>query len=326
MSSRNRCINGLIKLGPQGGEPEKGSALSYSILDPTGNITALVETPVPVSEQPSMAAAIMRRHPEVEQTGFIQFHRDPAAAVHADLRMAGGEFCGNACLCAAALCDMRGVLTDSSVDAAAPEPDRGDLLREDLLREDLPRSRRVVRLQVSGAAQPVEVHLRRKKDGSYATAVKMPPAAAVEECSLTFEGLSAPVPLVRMEGISHLILRPDCPFYQLIRDRSAAERAIRDWCGALSVEGLGLMFLEQTETGLSLTPLVYIPGSDTVFWENSCASGTSAAGMFLAAESGASTDVTFQEPGGCLSVQSHPGGDTWLRGHVVLRQTLSAGD
>ena len=45
------------------------SCLRYTILDPTGNITALVETSVPVEKQPGIAAEIMKCHPKVEQVG-----------------------------------------------------------------------------------------------------------------------------------------------------------------------------------------------------------------------------------------------------------------
>ena len=75
--------------------------LGYAILDPTGNITALVETPVDPARQPETAAALMARHPQVEQVGFLS---PPAeGAVRGTLRMAGGEFCGNATMSAAAL-------------------------------------------------------------------------------------------------------------------------------------------------------------------------------------------------------------------------------
>ena len=50
---------------------ERGS-LRYSIWDPTGNITALVESAVAVGEQPAAAAALMERHPTVEQVGFVE--------------------------------------------------------------------------------------------------------------------------------------------------------------------------------------------------------------------------------------------------------------
>ena len=80
--------------------PASISQIKYSIFDPTGNITALVESQIPAAEQPTVAAAVMERHPSVEQVGFVRF--DPASDPPVSLRMAGGEFCGNATMCAAA--------------------------------------------------------------------------------------------------------------------------------------------------------------------------------------------------------------------------------
>ena len=74
--------------------------LRYSIFDPTGTITALVETAVEPVRRQEAAAVVMRLHPEVEQVGFV---RDAASDGLPELNMAGGEFCGNASMCAAAL-------------------------------------------------------------------------------------------------------------------------------------------------------------------------------------------------------------------------------
>ena len=43
----------------------------YRLFDPTGNITLLVETPVPVEEQPAVAQALMEQEPSAEQVGFL---------------------------------------------------------------------------------------------------------------------------------------------------------------------------------------------------------------------------------------------------------------
>ena len=85
-------------------EPTHKRQLTYSILDPTGNITALVESDLEEEYQPAAAAMLMRQHPEVEQVGFIQCNEavDDNDAVSVVLRMAGGEFCGNAAMSAAA--------------------------------------------------------------------------------------------------------------------------------------------------------------------------------------------------------------------------------
>ena len=79
--------------------------IRYRILDPNGNITVLVESAVPVEKQPSSAEWIMQQHPEVEQVGFVRFLdiTPDSDGIHAELRMTGGEFCGNASLSTAAL-------------------------------------------------------------------------------------------------------------------------------------------------------------------------------------------------------------------------------
>ncbi|MBQ9248820.1 MAG: hypothetical protein IJ179_00460 [Oscillospiraceae bacterium] len=274
---------------------EQSDPLQYSIFDPTGNITALVESPVPVVRQPAVAAELMARHPEVEQVGFVRY-ADPAptdGSAPAALRMAGGEFCGNAAMSAAALYLLR-----RGSEAVEPE---------------------TVRLQVSGAAEPVEVRLSREDADCFRAAVRMPPAQAVEEKKLRFADLCGRLPLVRMEGISHIIVEPGSLFFPLLEDRAAAEGAVRAWCRELSADGLGLMFLMEDADGYRLTPLVYVPGSGTVFWENACASGSSAVGMALAVRTGKAVDLSLRQPGGLLRVESDPAsGETWLYGRTRL--------
>ena len=68
--------------------------LDYFLLDPTGNITILVTSPVPVEKQAFAAARLMAREQNAEQVGFLS----NAPSCDIALRMAGGEFCGNALL------------------------------------------------------------------------------------------------------------------------------------------------------------------------------------------------------------------------------------
>ena len=256
--------------------------MRYRIFDPTGNVTALVEDAVEPALQPEAAAEIMRLHPEIEQVGFVSFEGALPA-----LRMAGGEFCGNASISAAALLVME---------------------------KDLPVPA-VIALSVSGAPEAVEVRLEQREGEIFRAAVRMPAAKSVESRSFSFEALQGDLTVVQMEGISHILIEPDSPFFSLLPDRTDAETAVRLWCGELNADGLGLMFV----SGDALTPLVFIPGSKTVFWETSCASGTAAVGIALAAETDAKIDLTFDEPGGCLRVVSDPvSGETWLHGSTKL--------
>ena len=234
----------------------------------------------------------MRRHPEVEQVGFVRFADSPDDPIRAELRMAGGEFCGNASICAAALYLL---VTD---------PDGSSLN---------------VRLQVSGASRPVDVALRRDGKDGFSACIDHPCALDITETDLSFGTFSNILPVVRFEGISHVIIGLDSPFFRLQEDLSAAERALRSWCGLLSADSLGLIFLEPDGTDLRLTPFVYVPGSDTFFRENSCGSGSAAAAMYLAAKGGRPVSLTFHEPGGTLRAEYDPAdGRMLLRTNVRL--------
>ncbi len=273
-------------------EKEK-NPIRYSIFDPTGNITALVESPVDESEQRAVAASIMARHAAVEQVGFVRLPDEKSAP--AALRMAGGEFCANASMSAASLWALRLGLCEGELSLA-----------------------------VSGAEDAVAVRLKQEEESCFSAAVRMPEAREITAIPFVFEGLSGTIPLVRMEGIDHAVLTPDCPFFAL-RDRpSAAEKAVRELCASLGAVCLGLMFLEGESAQRRLTPLVYVPGSRTLFWESSCASGSAAAGMLLARQSGERTELELIEPGGALRVESDPQkGETRLFGRTRLRGEYS---
>ena len=132
--------------------------------------------------------------------------------------------------------------------------------------------------------------------------------------------MHAELPLVRMEGISHIIIESASCFFDLVNQKESAVQAVKNWCAELSADGLGLMFLDALrDGGYRLTPLVYVPGSGTVFWENSCASGSAAAAMYLAEKTGRRAFFSLTEPGGVLSADCDPAaGRTLLHGNVRL--------
>ena len=262
--------------------------LKCSILDPTGNITALVESPVEIERQPNLAGKIMALYPQVEQVGFLCPGNGEELP---ELRMAGGEFCGNASMSAAALLASQNGKT-------------------------------AVRLRVSGAAEPVELKLAPDGEKSWIVEIRMPPALEIIKRAFSFGKLRGELPLVRMEGISHVIIEPSSGFFRLLHERKTAEHAVRSFCEALGADGLGLMFLEGEGSERKLTPLVYVPAGGTTFWENACASGSAAAGMYLASRACAALELALREPGGTLWVKSDPhSGETRLKGHVRLAES-----
>ena len=278
--------------------------IEYCIFDPTGNITALVETEIDPAEQPAAAARIMREHYDVEQVGFVRMlskGEDPDGA-SAYLRMAGGEFCGNATMSTAALYAKRN------------EEHFGDIGCADI--------------KVDGIEKPFSVQLRREDANCWAAGVLMPPAKSIDEIRMTAEDYPAAefgtLPVVRMEGIDHIIIGEQSFYYKLLDNKKLTESMIRKICGVLDSECLGMMFLADGDRERDMTPLVYVPGADTMFWENSCASGSVAAGQYLAAKAGGAVSVALKEPGGTLVVESDPeSGRTWLFGGTKLRDQMT---
>ena len=125
-------------------EERQSEGLRFSLFDPSGNITALVESPVAPEEQRAAAMRIMARFPNVEQVGFVRLPAEEGMQVA--MRMAGGEFCGNASMSAAAL---------------------------SLLRRAVPcGSRERVELRVSGVSHAVEVLLKRETEDSFLAFLK----------------------------------------------------------------------------------------------------------------------------------------------------------
>ena len=84
--------------------------ISYTKIDPAGNITVIVDSFVPREQQSRVAAELMKRDVTVEQVGFLEKPDDPCCAVR--LQMMGGEFCGNASLSAAAVIFSRAGLAE----------------------------------------------------------------------------------------------------------------------------------------------------------------------------------------------------------------------
>ncbi len=176
-------------------------SVDYTVLDPTGNITILVTSPVPEAEQPAVAAALMEKERTAEQVGFIS----RAEGFDLALRMAGGEFCGNASMCAAVLAAREKGISEGTLS-----------------------------LRVSGASGPVRVRVKRQEDMSWLGSVAMPRPLSVETRELP--GLKQR-PVVFFEGIAHIIIEGRY-------DRAAAEALAPELAHFLQADAVGLMFLD----------------------------------------------------------------------------------
>ena len=249
----------------------------YIIADPTGNITVLVTEPVDRKMRQEVAASILKKEPSAEQLGFLM----SSEIADIELEMAGGEFCGNASMSAAAYHAMKNGI------------DRGSVL-----------------VKVSGADEPVKVDVSKNEDGSFNGTVCMPGQFFVEKFTFN-DGCSFPV--VRFPGIDHIIIAAE---ENSKYDRKDLETRIKNYSAQLGSLCIGIMLFDPKQN--SLTPLVYVPGADTLFWEHSCASGSSAVGAWLSDERKSPVNTELHEPGGDLLVSADLYGKIYLSGKVRL--------
>ncbi|MBQ7726210.1 MAG: hypothetical protein IJT66_03605 [Clostridia bacterium] len=250
------------------------SSLLYSLFDPPGNITALAEMPRSASVLTRVAETLMQKEPTCEQVGFLSSCENADIA----LRMAGGEFCGNATMCAAvSFAENQGIF-------------RGDVI-----------------VWVFGTGN-VHVRVLRLQNAVWQATVDMPAPLAIETVYFPEYGS---FPIVRFEGISHIILEDDAL-------REQAEILAPAWCRQLDAAALGLMFWNR-KTG-TLAPLVTVPSANTLCWESSCASGTTAVTAYCQSQETKSVKLSLIQPGGTLQCKSEHGNYA-LTGSVRLLHT-----
>lgn len=312
------------------------SEIEYYLIDPTGNMTVLVVSFVPVENHPYVAKRIMEIEPSCEQVGYIEMvditkNSDANISyecskyekqVDIRLRMSAGEFCGNATMSAAALyCKNAEILSDETCK---------------------------VFVASSGTKHPVLVDITKdaSEEDLYFGTVNMPRPERIYTRTFCYEGFDLELQVVDFGGISHVIM----PFYtksvQDILDgcsleddefREKAESIVKEWCAQIGCDGLGLMFIRESSSLLvndkesyvnriKMNPLVYIPGCDSCFWENSCGSGTTAVGAYYFAKENRnvntgdekSVKLTVAQPGGNLTIEVNNYNEYLLGGRVNI--------
>lgn len=252
--------------------------IDYYVINPTENITILVETPVKKELQPFVASELLRREKRGEQVGFIEKSDEYDICV----RMAGGEFCGNAAISAAAL-----------------------YLKENPFKSE-------ISVYLSGKSvlvKPIQNSHSKFKFSAY-----IQNTALVGDVSFETANKQYKFPLVSLEGISHIIAEKSFVDFD-------PEKAVKQICNDINTSALGIMMLEKSTN--TLTPLVFVPESNTLYWENSCASGTAALGAYLFYETGKKVSLDVNEPGGTLNISADK--DTLiLSGNAVVEYKKQA--
>ena len=182
------------------------------------------------------------------------------------LRMSGDEFCGNATMSVAAL---KHLISGKS----------GELNTA---------------VSVFGTPEPIKVNVN-LKDGYYNCRCAVGKPEKTDNIRFTAGDKEYDFPIVSFSGITHIVAD------DTLGEQAAAE-VIRGLADRLSVKALGIMMLSSDKKHLK--PLVYVKSTDTLFFENSCASGSCAVAAVVC-PAGEKTELI--QPGGIIGVKNSDG-------------------
>lgn len=259
---------GAVRRAAGRAAPAAARAVDFVKVSPTQNMTVLVTSQHAVADYRSIATQLLSvGHLQGEQVGFIR--DETLTGDSAYLHMAGGEFCGNACMALAALtAAKRGLGVGETID---------------------------VTLGATGTESLLTCRVDRE-GSSYRCELTMPLPVSIE--SYPFPGVEAGrSALVRYQDAVHLVVESEgC-------NNGLRERA-RDVAAQLAVTTrvpvVGVMVFDPARQ--ELAPLVVVPSLDSTVWERSCGSGAASVGAYLTHRSGAPVRISIQQPGGTMQV------------------------
>lgn len=239
--------------------------ISYVKADPGGNTTILVLDAVPASRRAAVAGAILAC-PDLaaEQVGYIRFPAGAENGVRID--MMGGEFCGNAARSAAAY----------ALSLSGREKGRYDV-------------------SCSGYEGLLTTVVERTGNRTYKVCIDMPLPKSITALRIPVDGKLERFFRVDLPGITHFVRVLDGSGET---DKEAHWRAVKEYTANGRFDAFGLILFNR-ETRFMI-PAVYVSGTDTLYWENSCASGTAALAAVLACAAGTGTALRVNQPGGAL--------------------------
>nr|WP_242960927.1 diaminopimelate epimerase [Clostridium peptidivorans] len=219
-----------------------------------------------------------------EQVGFIETPVTEEGKKKETLRlqMMGGEFCGNAARSLAAY------MVYSSYPSLNKVEDKY-----------------LIELEVSGARDMVlcEVSTTENNNEFYSK-INMPLPVSIDKIKFSYENGLLNIIKVELPGIIHFIV--DCDG---IKDKQDFFTKFKSELNLDKLDAFGVMFYEPRKTFLE--PLVYVRETESLFWERSCVSGTTALAYALSYDKKENLNIEINEPGGKLLVEVN-----WCEGKI----------
>ncbi|MED5052464.1 diaminopimelate epimerase [Anoxybacteroides rupiense] len=248
--------------------------IDFIKFNPTQNMTVLVKANQPVEEYGRIASKIMSYdNVYAEQVGFIEKPRNHQAAAH--LQMAGGEFCGNACMALAAyIASEKGL----------KQNDWMELL-----------------LEASGTDRLIMCQVKRDSDEYYCQ-VTMPIPKQIEQKTIQYDGDDLDIVIVRYQEFIHIVIEVN-EFSSAVREKAQSLARLLGITIGANLIGI-LLYKSKSD---ELAPLIYVPHLDSMVWERGCGSGTASLGAYLAWKNKNKRNVAapIRQPGGTMKVVAH---------------------
>ncbi|MBM7870029.1 diaminopimelate epimerase [Clostridium pascui] len=239
-------------------------------------MTVFIKDSLPRKIHKDVAKEIMQYgNVYAEQVGFIETPVTEEGKKRETLRlqMMGGEFCGNAARSLAAY------MVYSSYPGLNKFQDKY-----------------LVELEVSGAKDMVlcEVSPTQKSNEFYSK-INMPLPLGIDEITFNYENGSLNISKVELPGITHFIVYSDG-----IKNKESFFEEFKSKSNLDKLDAFGIMFYEPHKNFLE--PLVYVRETESLFWERSCVSGTTALAYALSYDKKENLNIEVNEPGGKLLV------------------------
>lgn len=215
--------------------------VEYKILNPSGNITALVTKDYPREKYQEISSKIMQSNSQIEQVGFLKKYSDLIYR----LEMAGLEFCGNASRAFACF-----------------------LVKEKYV------SKNNFLISVTGYDDLIECHVEKIDDNYYSTIdLKLNKSINnfVKKMSLNNQDIY----IINLPGISHLLLDQTKFLFNKDNCLNEAKNIIKE-LNLLNLPAVGVVWYDKNK----INPVVYVRDINSLFYENSCGSGSIAYGIY----------------------------------------------
>ncbi|NME96606.1 diaminopimelate epimerase [Clostridium cochlearium] len=251
--------------------------LRFVKINPVGNMTIFVTDPVPKELYKDISKQLMQyTNIHGEQVGFLTSSKEDKTIIKLD--MMGGEFCGNA---------------SRSLGALLVYNNYPYIKQKENFYE--------VKLQCSGYDKVLNCEVNPTDVlNIYYSKIDMPLPNNIKSEKLE----NYQIYKVEFSGIYHFVVNSneienEDEFFELIKN--TMEENYSDY------DAFGIMFYNFNKNYLK--PLVYVKATDSLFWEKSCASGTSAVVSALAYEKKENVCINIRQPGGELEATANYSGE-----------------